>query len=556
MAGVFISYRRDDTDIAAGRLSDDLSKIFGAGSIFRDIDSLDPGVDYEQALDGALSSCVVLIAVIGSRWLDLTDRAGRRRLEDPQDWVRAEIESALKRGIRVLPVLVSGAAMPREEEVPLGLRPLLKRQALELDDRHWKQDLELLTQTLGKIPGIAENAPIPPLLGGGEGKVKLDAIANSMTLSDGSLGQTRKATPTPTLLQRIRLWTGTHPNYFLAATLPPLGFATGHLVRLPVAAEDTQNFILFATVALSLLALWAGNRASAILVSATVGLALASKPLVVPIEGFIRGQTYPYASATAREYWLPGALLLILAVAITVVSQLPRLGSDLTILRPNPQAAGIACIAALAGGWYFSQPTVYDVYLPFRASYQRLREHLKGLAPAVDRLKEPFAPRRALDRPLVLDENHEHVRSEDPSTTGHFFLYQHLSDPDTYFGDIEYAFDDNLHLNIRDTGLDPVLYQPAFAQFATNIEMDRTCLERVVDAPYVVIVKPLRMDASRRVDTADIARAAPYRVLLADLKRDEIVFAADVETPGETFAELKAAVNATLQQSVSAKILQ
>jgi len=173
MAGVFISYRRDDSDVAAGRLADDLSEILGADSIFRDIDKLEPGEDYEEALDRALDSCVALIAMIGPRWSSIATDVGLRRLEDPKDWVRAEISRALARGVRVIPVLISGTIMPREAEVPVDLKPLLKRQAFEVSDRHWKQDLDLLAQALQKIPGIAGRAPILVSLPTSTGKVKL-----------------------------------------------------------------------------------------------------------------------------------------------------------------------------------------------------------------------------------------------------------------------------------------------------------------------------------------------------------------------------------------------
>jgi TIR domain-containing protein len=158
MAGVFISYRRSDSDVAAGRLADDLMEIFGRGAIFRDVDTLEPGEDYTTALDHALDSCGVLIAVIGSRWSNITDDVGRRRLEDPTDWVRTEIRRALERGIRVIPVLIS-ATMPQEKDIPADLKPLLKRQALEVSDRHWKQDVDFLAEALEKVPGVARQAP-------------------------------------------------------------------------------------------------------------------------------------------------------------------------------------------------------------------------------------------------------------------------------------------------------------------------------------------------------------------------------------------------------------
>ena len=160
-SGVFISYRRSDTDVAAGRLADDLIQIFGSETIFRDVDTLEPGEDYTVALEHALDRCAVLIAVMGTHWASSTDDAGHRRLDDPGDWVRAEIRRALERGIRVIPVLVS-ATMPRDSEVPADLKPLLLRQALEISDRHWKQDLDLLAQVLEKIPGIHRKATPSP----------------------------------------------------------------------------------------------------------------------------------------------------------------------------------------------------------------------------------------------------------------------------------------------------------------------------------------------------------------------------------------------------------
>jgi len=155
MAGVFISYRRNDSDVAAGRLADNLMEIFGRDAIFRDLDTLEAGEDYTAALDRALGSCVALIAMIGPRWSNITDDAGHRRLENPADWVRIEIRRALERDIRVIPVLIS-ATMPQETDVPGDLKSLLQRQALDLSDRHWRQDVELLAQALERVPGIAK----------------------------------------------------------------------------------------------------------------------------------------------------------------------------------------------------------------------------------------------------------------------------------------------------------------------------------------------------------------------------------------------------------------
>lgn len=163
MAGIFISYRRNDSDVAAGRLADDLSEIFGREAIFRDVETLEVGHDYTKALDHALESCVALLAIIGARWATITDDAGHRRLDDQSDWVRLEIRRALERGIRVIPVLIA-APMPREVDVPPDLQPLLKRHAFELSDRHWRQGITLLTEALEKVPGIAKQASAPPAM--------------------------------------------------------------------------------------------------------------------------------------------------------------------------------------------------------------------------------------------------------------------------------------------------------------------------------------------------------------------------------------------------------
>jgi hypothetical protein len=158
MAGIFISYRRDDSDVAAGRLADDLSEIFGPKSVFRDVDSLYPGQDYENALESALDYCAVLLAVIGPRWSTIATEEGQRRLEEPTDWVRAEISRALARGIPVIPVLISGTNMPPNAELPIDIKPLLRRQGFPLDDRYWKHQLAVLALALEQVPGITSRA--------------------------------------------------------------------------------------------------------------------------------------------------------------------------------------------------------------------------------------------------------------------------------------------------------------------------------------------------------------------------------------------------------------
>jgi hypothetical protein len=126
---IFISYRRNEAAGHAGRLSDRLSAHFGRAQIFQDIDSIQPGDDFAEAIADAVASCQVLLALIGDRWLKIKDREGRR-LDNPKDFVRLEIEAALSRNIRVIPILIDGATMPRDSQLPASLAGLAGRQAL------------------------------------------------------------------------------------------------------------------------------------------------------------------------------------------------------------------------------------------------------------------------------------------------------------------------------------------------------------------------------------------------------------------------------------------
>ncbi len=157
--GIFVSYRRDDARQAAGRLADDLADRFGNANIFRDIEGIELGVDFVEALNRALEACVVMLVLIGPRWLDIRDAKGQRRLDDPRDWIRQEISTALNRGIRVVPVLIDGTALPDEDSLPDDLRALVRRQALEVADSRWRGDIQRLADTLVRVPGLAMQQP-------------------------------------------------------------------------------------------------------------------------------------------------------------------------------------------------------------------------------------------------------------------------------------------------------------------------------------------------------------------------------------------------------------
>jgi hypothetical protein len=123
---IFISYRRDDSAGYAGRLYDRLGQHFGSENIFIDIDTIEPGVDFVEVIAEAVSSCDLLIALIGQQWLTVTNAQGRRRLDDPEDFVRLEIQTALERNIRVIPALIRGATTPTSPELPEALTRLAR----------------------------------------------------------------------------------------------------------------------------------------------------------------------------------------------------------------------------------------------------------------------------------------------------------------------------------------------------------------------------------------------------------------------------------------------
>jgi TIR domain-containing protein len=159
--GIFICYRRDDSAGHAGRLRDALAAEFGPDQIFRDLDTIRPGDDFVQAMSGGIASCQVFLAVIGRNWLTSTAAGGGRRLDDPSDHVRAELAEALRRGVRVIPVLVQRAPMPSPAELPESIRTLADRNAIELDDDGWQSDVRRLVEAIRREVGGRTPAPAP-----------------------------------------------------------------------------------------------------------------------------------------------------------------------------------------------------------------------------------------------------------------------------------------------------------------------------------------------------------------------------------------------------------
>ena len=148
MSTVFISYRREITAGEARALFNELLGKLGKNSVFMDVDSIALGRDFRGALQKTLESCDLMLVLIGRDWADVKDEEGRPRLHNPGDFVRLEIEAALKRDIVVTPILVQGAHMPAPEQLPADIRDLVYRNGFELSHNRWESDFAEMTRRL------------------------------------------------------------------------------------------------------------------------------------------------------------------------------------------------------------------------------------------------------------------------------------------------------------------------------------------------------------------------------------------------------------------------
>jgi hypothetical protein len=148
---IFVNYRREDSSGQAGRLYDALTQRFGADRVFMDIDTIEPGLDFAEVIDKTIGSVEVFLALIGPRWFGAPDAQGTPRLEKPDDFVRLEIEAALRPDVRVIPVLVAGAVMPSSDRLPPSLAALARRNAVEVRDTSWRSDIERLIGALERM---------------------------------------------------------------------------------------------------------------------------------------------------------------------------------------------------------------------------------------------------------------------------------------------------------------------------------------------------------------------------------------------------------------------
>jgi hypothetical protein len=161
MSKIFISYRREDSAGYAHAIHSQLVQHFSKDQVFMDVDTVEPGVDFVRAIEKAVGECDVLVALIGERWLG-GEPGVASRLDNEKDYVRLEVSTALARDIRVIPVLVDGMTMPRAETLPDSLKPLSRRNAIEISNTRFNYDVEQLMTAVRKILDATEPAPSRP----------------------------------------------------------------------------------------------------------------------------------------------------------------------------------------------------------------------------------------------------------------------------------------------------------------------------------------------------------------------------------------------------------
>jgi hypothetical protein len=180
MADIFLSYRRQDSQSATGRLADRLEARFGRTRVFHDHESIVAGEDFDAIIRRRVEASTVLLVIVGPRWLGATDATGRRRLDDPHDYVRLEIELALRADVAVVPVLVEGATMPQAAGLPPSLAAFARCQAVELSETRWRYDADQLVATLQSRFAIESETPPPGADADDAGDGRIARIASDL----------------------------------------------------------------------------------------------------------------------------------------------------------------------------------------------------------------------------------------------------------------------------------------------------------------------------------------------------------------------------------------
>lgn len=215
MSTIFISYRRDDAAAYAGRLYDGLRERYGDDHVFMDVDRIQPGENFAAVIARSIHGADVVLAVIGDSWLTVANESQQRRLDDPDDFVRLELQTALDAGRRVIPVLVGEAKMPAEQALPQPLRRLAGLQAVTLSNERWDYDSERLTRSIDN--GATPRARRKWLWAGAALALAAVALAGMLALPQTSRMFTRsvqlRAAPAAVSIEQARAMVAQH-NFF------------------------------------------------------------------------------------------------------------------------------------------------------------------------------------------------------------------------------------------------------------------------------------------------------------------------------------------------------
>lgn len=241
---IFISYRRSDTQGYAGRLSDSLENYFGGNRIFRDIDDIAGGSEFAKDIEDQMSTADAVIVLIGPQWLTVSNADGKKRIEDPNDWVAQEIVSSIELGIPIFPVLIEGTVLPRKDELPEKLAPILNYNAITISDRNWEADI----LGLGKIISLDVPTKNEKILFRIQVLIyvllSLALICSSATIALSALFQAETNSVISVLISRP---VAGIPFYVVVVSLIILSL----IVRL--VAKDKQKYIIYSLISGSVL---------------------------------------------------------------------------------------------------------------------------------------------------------------------------------------------------------------------------------------------------------------------------------------------------------------
>jgi len=331
MSEIFISYRREDAPAHAGRLYDGLIEEFGAQQVFMDVDTLEPGVDFVERLHSAVGTADAVLVVIGRGWLNASNLDGERRLDDPEDFVRLEVGLALTGAPVVIPVLVGGATMPSEDDLPPELVQLARRNALTMIDSDWRSGLARLVAALRRIvdpvaePGAKAGVPAEP-----DGQTRAEPV-EAPALAPVPLVATALALAGAAGLligtfMQVDFWA--HPgdgtrwaNLGYFSSLAPMGLVVGALGSLGLSYSRS-----------------AGRIATGLF----LGFALAGVARYVSLLG-----TWRNTEEVEDSAWSQGAALALIGCLVLVAAAVVRLRAD---REDAGAAAGVLPVALVIAG--------------------------------------------------------------------------------------------------------------------------------------------------------------------------------------------------------------